>query len=152
MVQSNQNFFVPISGQIKIKTGSAGKNGGQKSRRRIKKMLNGFVSTPLPFRVGAMLFLGLILASGLVSASEASDGDLYCMNCNNCKVFELTSHSIKCESSQTQCMVSFFIGRIFGRDRFPGFDKFFFFSFPESGLEERRSGKNMRDGGKLPGR
>eukprot|EP00094_Tigriopus_californicus_P006769 TCALIF_06520-PA protein Name:"Protein of unknown function" AED:0.44 eAED:0.50 QI:0/0/0/0.5/0/0.5/2/0/121 len=40
-----------------------------------------------------------------LATSPAPTDGLYCMSCFNCKIFEKTSHSVKCDPSSTHCLV-----------------------------------------------
>ena len=42
---------------------------------------------------------------GIVIEEEKPGVGLRCVNCMNCKIFEVSSHSIDCEEGQNRCLV-----------------------------------------------
>lgn len=65
----------------------------------------------------AFTIAGLIMTFSVVRGAETSDESvatspaptdgLHCMSCYNCKIFEMTSHSVKCDPSYTHCLVGY---------------------------------------------
>ncbi len=52
-------------------------------------------------------------SAGSTSGPSPDSGEkkkevLECISCRNCKIFEVTSHSIKCDAESTMCMVNIY--------------------------------------------